>query len=56
MNEIGAAWVLGKPIIAIMDKLSPMEMPDIIKQNKAIDLNDFEDTYLVELLRRVKRK
>jgi hypothetical protein len=30
-------------------------MPDIIKPYKAIDLNNFEDEYLAELLGRLRR-
>lgn len=51
--EIGAAWVLGKRITAIIDKVTPDEMPDIITPYKALDLNRFEQ-YLRELLNRVK--
>ena len=51
--EIGAAWGLRKPIVAIVDKIGPKEMPDIVNLNKAIDLNDF-DQYLGELLKRVR--
>ncbi|MEW5767962.1 MAG: toll/interleukin-1 receptor domain-containing protein [bacterium] len=51
--EIGAAWVLGKRIIAIIDKVTPEEMPDIITSYKAIDLNSFEE-YLEQLINRVK--
>jgi hypothetical protein len=51
--EIGAAWVLGKRITAIIDKVTPEEMPDIITPYKALDLNSF-DEYLEQLLGRVK--
>lgn len=51
--EIGAAWVLGKRIIAIIDKVTPEEMPDIITPYKAIDLNNFNE-YLEQLFSRVK--
>jgi TIR domain len=56
MNEIGAAWVLEKTIVAIIDKVNPNEMPDIVKQYKAIDLNSFESQYIVELLARSRRR
>ena len=49
--EIGAAWVLGKRIVAIIDKVSPEEMPDVIAPYKAIDLNNF-DEYLEQLMNR----
>jgi hypothetical protein len=52
---MGAAWGLGKPIVAIIDKVAPEEMPEINRPHKAIDLNDF-DRYLTELLRRAKGK
>ena len=51
--EIGAAWVLEKRIIAIIDKVTPEEMPDIITPYKAIDLNNFNE-YLEQLFSRVK--
>jgi hypothetical protein len=51
--EMGAAWGLRKPIVAIIDKIGPKEMPDIVNPNKAIDLNDF-DQYINQLLKRTK--
>jgi len=51
--EIGAAWVLRKRIIAIIDKVIPEEIPDVISQFKAIELNDF-DEYVKQLVKRVK--
>lgn len=51
--EIGAAWVLGKRITAIIDKITLDEMPDIMTSYKAIDLDNF-DEYLEQLLDRVK--
>lgn len=54
--EMGAAWGLRKPIIAIIaiiDKVGPKEMPDILSPFKAIDLNDF-DQYIDQFLRRAK--
>ncbi|MGA2591982.1 MAG: toll/interleukin-1 receptor domain-containing protein [Bryobacteraceae bacterium] len=51
--EMGAAWGLRKPIIAVIDKIGPNEMPDIISPLKAIDLNDF-DQYLTQLIKRSK--
>ena len=51
--EMGAAWGLRKPIIAIIDKIGPKEMPDILSPFKAIDLNDF-DQYIDQFLRRTK--
>jgi hypothetical protein len=53
ITEIGAAWGLDKRIVAIIDKVTPEEMPDIIIPYKAIDLNEF-DKYLDELIERVK--
>ena len=49
--EIGAAWGLGKRIVAIVDKISPEEMPDILAPHKALELNDF-DAYLKQLMAR----
>ena len=53
--EMGAAWGLQKPIIAIIDKIGPNEIPDIVSPYKAVDLNDF-DQYLNQLLKRVKTR
>jgi hypothetical protein len=55
IGEIGSAWVLKKRIIPIIDKISPEEMPRILNQYKAIDLNDF-DQYIEELVIRVKEE
>ncbi len=51
--EIGGALLLDKLIVAIIYKLMPNEMPDVIVQHKAIDLNNF-DEYLDQLLKRAK--
>jgi hypothetical protein len=50
--ELGAAWGLKKPIVAIIDKIAPIEMPDIMSPYKAVDMND-SDLYIEQLLRRV---
>jgi hypothetical protein len=52
--EIGAAWMGNKRIVPIVDKVTPEEMPHIIVQHKAIDLNEFEK-YLDEIVERAKR-
>ncbi len=54
LTEIGAAWILGKRITAIIDKISPDEMPDVIIPYKAIDLNEF-DEYMKQLTARAKK-
>lgn len=41
--EIGAAWVLEKRIVAVMDKLSPDQMPDVIAPFRGVDLNEIQD-------------
>ena len=51
--EVGAAWALGKRVIAIIDKVTPQEMPDILSHQKALDLNEF-DEYLEQLLARAR--
>jgi hypothetical protein len=51
--EIGAAWGHDKRVVPIIDKIALEEIPNVIKQCKAIDLNDF-DKYLDELIARVK--
>jgi hypothetical protein len=53
--EMGAAWGLEKPIVAIIDKIGPQEMPDIVSPYKALDLNDF-DQYLSQFSERVKKR
>lgn len=50
--EIGAAWVLEKRIVAVMDKLSPDQMPDVIAPYRAVDLNDVQ-AYVDELVERM---
>jgi hypothetical protein len=52
--EVGAAWVLNKRIIAITDKITPEEMPEITRPYKALDLNEF-DRYLEEVVARSGR-
>jgi len=47
--------VPGKRITAIIDKVTPEEMPDIMAPYKAIDLNIF-DEYLEQLFNRVKKE
>jgi hypothetical protein len=53
--EVGAAWGWSKRvrIILIMCHVSVDPIPDLIKNKKAIALNDF-DTYVVELANRVR--
>jgi hypothetical protein len=51
--EIGGAWTLEKRMVAIIDKLIPREIPEVINPYKAVDLNSFEE-YLDQLLQRVK--
>jgi hypothetical protein len=53
--ELGAAWGLRKRVMAITDKVADDELPDIIRQTKAYDLNDF-DRFVTELIDRAKRK
>ncbi len=55
LSEIGGAWVLGTPIIAILDKVGPGEMPEVLRSYKAIDLNDF-DEYLEQVTWRAKAR
>lgn len=53
--EIGSAWGQDKRVTTIIDKLAPDKLPDIIRDLKAYDLNDF-DQFVTELLRRRGRK
>lgn len=52
--EISTAWVLRKRIIAVIDKVSPEEMPELMLPYKAVDLNDLE-AYIKQLLERAKK-
>lgn len=56
LMEMGAAWVLRKPIMVVLHDLSPQEMPDITYQDRAIDLNDFDDVYLGQLRKRLRKR
>jgi TIR domain len=49
--EMEAVWVLGKRIVAIVDKVTPEEMPKILIPYKALDINDF-DEYVKQLIAR----
>lgn len=51
--EVSAAWQLKKRIVPIVDKVGSESIPEIIRQQKTVDLNDFDD-YLAQLLRRAK--
>lgn len=53
--EMAPRGGLRKPIIALIDKVGPKEMPDIISPYKATDLNDF-DQYLDQLLKRISKR
>jgi len=51
--EIGGAWALEKPIVIVLDKLSPRDVPQIVADYKAFDLNDVE-RYLEEVRNRLR--
>jgi hypothetical protein len=53
--EVAAAWMVKKRIVAILDKVTAGDMPPIIRDRNAVDLNEFESKYLVELRQRAKR-
>lgn len=53
--ELGAAWGLRKRIAAITDKVADDDLPDIIRQTKVCELNDF-DRFVSELVDRAKRR
>lgn len=54
--EVGAAWSLGRiRIVPVLYHVDVDPIPEMIKQKKAIHLNDF-DTYLAELHGRVSKK
>lgn len=53
ISETGAAWGLGKRIVAIVDKITQAEMPQIVAPFKSIDINDF-DAYTEQLLGRAR--
>jgi hypothetical protein len=52
--EIAGAWMLGKRVVAIMDKVQPKDMPTVIANCRAIDLNDF-DTCTAEMHKRARK-
>jgi hypothetical protein len=54
-HEIGAGWGLGKLMVVILDKLEAKVLPTMLRDLKAIDLNDF-DQYLTQLLERVNQR
>jgi hypothetical protein len=54
-HEIGAAWALGKRIVAILDKLEPLDVPDGIGRTKVYSLNEF-DRVAAEIASRARRK
>jgi hypothetical protein len=54
-HEIGAAWVLGKRIVGVLDKLEPADVPDGIGQTKVYSINDF-DRVAAEIASRARRK
>jgi hypothetical protein len=51
--EIGAAWVLDKRIVVMLDKLSPRDIPQIVSDFKAVDLNN-AGRYFEEVERRLR--
>lgn len=51
--EISAAWGHSKRIVAVIDKVTPEEMPEIMLPYKAIDLNNL-DEYIKQMLDRAK--
>jgi hypothetical protein len=53
--EVGAAWGRGQRvrIVAVMHHVNVESIPALIKEKKAISLNDF-DHYLGELERRIR--
>jgi hypothetical protein len=53
--ELGAAWGRHKRLAAITYKLADAELPDIIRQTKVYDLNDF-DRFVAELIGRAERE
>ncbi len=52
--ELGATWGYEKRIIAIVDKIAPEQMPQVLNLNKAIELNNIDD-YLKQVVNRAKR-
>ena len=51
--EISAAWGHSKRIIAVIDKVTPEEMPEIMLPYKAVDLNDLDD-YIRQMVDRAR--
>ncbi len=46
ITEWGAAWVLGKPIIPVLYRTEPENLPDRLKRLQAVDLHDINDDLL----------
>jgi len=59
--ELGAAWLRGIPIVAVLHGITPGELqsrssvPVFLKRRNLLDLNEV-DTYLEELEERVRRE
>lgn len=51
-TEWGAAWVLGKPIIPVLFRVAPEDLPDRLKMLQVIDYHRFRD----QLMRVARRK
>jgi hypothetical protein len=56
LMEMGAAWGLQKPIMVILHDMSPRDLPDIKYQDKAVDLNEFDEVYLGQLRKRLEKR
>ncbi len=58
--EIGAAWVLGKRLVAVLHQITPDDIvtaktiPAILKDVSLLDLDEF-DRYVKELRKRARR-
>ena len=51
--EIGAAWSQGKRVVAVMEDVTPAELPDILLPYKQVDINKF-DELVSDIMRRAK--
>ena len=54
--EIGVARGRKKPVMAILNNLSPQDMPEMTNPYRAVDLNEFEDQYLTQLRKRLGKE
>lgn len=43
LTECGAAWVLGRPMVPVLFRVAPSQLPDRLREMQAVDFVDFSD-------------